>query len=541
MNFVMNELFPDEIGDAQWDEAHRRATAIRQFLRNRTDSPRVSEVLDLAGELGVSKATAYRLVKAFRGGGTVLSLVDRKRGRPEGHSTLDQKREEIIRTTIDAFFLTPNRPTVSRLVREVGSNCIAANLKPPHRRTVVARLESIDLQKRARLRGESKIAKSAEAVPGSFGASRPLEVVQIDHTRADIFVVDEETRQPIGRPWLTLAMDVCSRMVTGFYVTMDAPSRLSTSLCLLHSVFDKTAWLREREIEEAWPVAGLPDTLHVDNGADFRSRAFKRGCQDAGIAIEWRPPGEPQFGGHIERLIGTQMGKLHLLPGTTFSNPQERGEYDSKRHSALTLRELERFVALDIIGSYHQSIHRGLGRPPIAVWRDHEGEIPLRLPNDRRRFWLTFLPEEERTLRPTGIHLFGLRYWSPALSADVGRSNRRLLVKYDPRDMARVFVRRPSGNFVEARYADVTLPSITLHEALTARRTLLAKGRREVDPRVIVRTAIAQRELVDAAIRKTTTARRGGGTQTSKADDDGWGSLRGVDSSKPVPFVEDTE
>ena len=52
------------------------------------------------------------------------------------------------------------------------------------------------------------------------------------------------------------------------------PSRLSTSLCLLHSVFDKSAWLREREIDESWPVAGSPETLHVDNGADFRSRAF---------------------------------------------------------------------------------------------------------------------------------------------------------------------------------------------------------------------------------------------------------------------------
>jgi putative transposase len=434
----MNEPFPYEIADAAWDEAHRRASAIRQFLRDRPDSRSVSDVLDLAHALGVSKATAYRLVKAFRAGETVMSLVDRKRGRPEGHSVLDHEREEIIRSTIHAFFLTRNRPTVSELVRKVGEKCIAANLSAPHRRTVVARLKDIDLQVRARRRGESKIAKSTEAVPGALSPSRPLKLVQIDHTRADIFVVDEETRQPIGRPWLTLAMDVCSRMVTGFYVTMEAPSRLSTSLCLLHSVFDKSAWLREREIAEPWPVAGLPDTLHVDNGADFRSRAFKRGCEDAGIAIEWRPPSEPHFGGHIERLIATLMGKLHLLPGTTFSNPAERGEYDSRRHSALTLRELERYIALDIVGSYHQSIHRSLGRPPIAVWRDHESEIPLRLPDDRRRFWLTFLPEEERTLRPTGIHLFGLRYWSPALSGDVGRSNRRLLVKYDPRDMAPV-------------------------------------------------------------------------------------------------------
>ncbi|MBD9511993.1 DDE-type integrase/transposase/recombinase [Ensifer sp. ENS10] len=538
----MSDPYPDEVDEALWDEACRRAEAVREFLKHRTGKMTAAEVALLATELETSRATAYRLIKLFRAGGTVMSLVDRRRGRPDGHRVLDDKREEIIRNTISRYYLTRNRPSVSQLVRDVQTNCLSAGLRPPHRRTIKTRLEDIDLQKRAKRRGENDIVKQTQAVPGVFAASRPLQVVQVDHTKADVFVVDEETRQPIGRPWLTLAMDVCSRMVTGFYLTMDAPSRLSTSLCLLHSVFDKSAWLREREITEAWPVAGLPETLHVDNGADFRSRAFKRGCEDAGIAIEWRPPAEPRFGGHIERLIGTQMGKLHLLPGTTFSNAQELGEYDSKRHSALTLRELERYIALDIVGSYHQSIHSSLGRPPIAVWRDHEDQIPLRLPQDRMRFWLTFLPEQERTLRPTGIHLFGLRYWSAALSADVGRAIRRLLVKYDPRDMARVFVRRPSGNFVEARYADVTLPSVTLHEALAARRTLLAKGRQEVSTRTIVGTAIEQRKLVDAAVKKTAAARRGRpGSAKTRVDDGGWGSLRGVDSSKPVDFDEDTE
>jgi putative transposase len=538
----MSDPFPDEIDGALWNEAGRRADAIRRFLTRHPDIATAADVSGLAAELGLSRATAYRLIKLFRAGGTVLSLVDRNRGRPQGHRMLDDKQEEIISATINAHYLKRNRPTVSQLVREVRTNCISAGLKPPHRRTISARLEDIDLQRRAKRRGEKKIVKATTAVPGAFGAARPLAVVQVDHTKADIFVVDEQTRQPIGRPWLTLAMDVCSRMITGFYLAMHAPSRLSTSLCLLHSVFDKSAWLREREITEPWPVAGLPDTLHVDNGADFRSLAFKRGCQDAGIAIEWRPPGEPRFGGHIERLIGTQMGKLHLLPGTTFSSAQELGEYDSKRHAVLTLRELERYIALDIVGSYHHSIHSSLGRPPIAVWREQEGETPLRLPQDRRRFWLTFLPEQERTLRPTGIHLFGLRYWASALSADVGRSSRRLLVKYDPRDMARVFVRRPSGSFVEARYADVTLPSITLHEALTARRTLLEKGRREVDTGAIVRCVVAQRQLVDTATRRTAVARRGkANTSKSKVDDGGLGSLRGVDSSKPVPFVEDMD
>ncbi len=202
------------------------------------------------------------------------------------------------------------------------------------------------------------------SVPGTLSTSRPLDIVQIDHTKADIFVVDEESRGTDHAPRLTLAMDVFSRMATGFYLTMDAPSRLSTSLCLLHSVYDKTARLKAREIEEPWPVAGLPDRVHVDNGVDFRSRAFKRGCREnAGIAIDWRPPATPRFGGHIERLIGTQMGRLHLLPGTTFSNAQDPAEYDPKKHAALTLRELERYIALDIVGSYHQSI-RSSAEPP---------------------------------------------------------------------------------------------------------------------------------------------------------------------------------
>lgn len=189
-------------------------------------------------------------------------------------------------------------------------------------------------------------------------------MVQIDHTKADVFVVDEETRQPVGRPWLTLAMDVCSRMVTGFYLTMDAPSRLWTQSVPVALRLRQVGMVERTRDHGALARCRAAGHGACDDSTDFRSRAFKRGCRAPASAPEWRPPGEPRFGGHIERLIGTQMGRLHLLPGTTFSNEQDLGDYNSKRHAALTLRELERYIALDIVGSYHQrSIHGGLGRP----------------------------------------------------------------------------------------------------------------------------------------------------------------------------------
>jgi putative transposase len=122
----MNDPFPDEIDETLWNEACRRADAIRGFLESRSGGTTASDVAGLAAELGLSRATAYQLIKLFRVGGTVLSLIDCKRGRPEGHRALDEKREGVIRATIKASYLKQNRPTVSQLVRDVQTNCVSA-------------------------------------------------------------------------------------------------------------------------------------------------------------------------------------------------------------------------------------------------------------------------------------------------------------------------------------------------------------------------------------------------------------------------------
>lgn len=524
-----------------WEEACRREDAIRDLLHRHPQGLTAAMVDEVAGQLGMSRASLYRLIRLFRTGGTVTALMPRTAGRPQGLRLLDAKREAVIRQALKDVYLKPTRPPFARLVHEVQTRCLEQDLPPPNWRTVKQRVLEVDLQTRAKRRGDAAVLKATTATPGSYTAARPLEVVQIDHTKVDVIVIDEETGKPGGRPWLTLAMDVFTRMVTGFHLSMDAPSRLSISLCLLHAVYDKTAWLQERGIDAAWPIAGLPEALHADNGADFRSRAFVRACRDAGIKTIWRKPGTPHYGGHIERLIGTQMGAVHLLPGTTFSDPEERAGYDSSREARLTLRELERFVGWEIAGRYHQMVHSALRRPPVAVWREHEGSTPLRMPADRMAFWVSFLPEQERSLRPDGIHLHGLRYWSPALAADVGRQEEKLIVKYDPRDLSRVFVRRPSGTFVEARYSDLTLPSITLSEARAASRALRAKGRREVDTRTLVRAAVAQRAIVEGATKRDRPGRRSRAGPANHAGDDGLGSLRGVDSRIPITSVEDQE
>src|SRR5208282_252676 len=55
-------------------------------------------------------------------------------------------------------------------------------------------------------------------------------------------------------------------------------------------------------------------------------------------------------------------------------------------------------------------------RPPIAVWREHEASLALRMPKDRMAFWVSFLPDAHRTLRPDGIWLHDIPYWSNAIA-----------------------------------------------------------------------------------------------------------------------------
>ena len=86
--------------------------------------------------------------------------------------------------------------------------------------------------------------------------SYPLDVIQIDHTPMDIVLADNKTRQAIGRPWLTVAIDVYSRMICGYYLSLDSPSEISVAMCIAHCVLPKEEWLSAKGVDGEWKVWG---------------------------------------------------------------------------------------------------------------------------------------------------------------------------------------------------------------------------------------------------------------------------------------------
>jgi putative transposase len=500
-----------DVDDAKWREAVVREAIVRP-LASQERLSRV-EIGVACRALGIRRSRLYALVESYRTAPVTNSLTADTPGPTKGSRRLSPEMEALIAEAIRDNYLTRQKPSVSALHDHVRQLCRARGLAAmPSWKAVRARVELIDRRLLIHARDGAKAARDrCGPVVHQYSADHALHVVQVDHTLVDLFVVDAVHRRPIQRPWLTLAIDVASRMVAGFYLSLEAPSSASVALAVHHVVTPKSTWLADRGVQGDWPVSGLPDVIHVDNAREFRGRALARGTAEHGITLIHRPVATPHYGGHIERLIGTVMGAIHLLPGTTFSNIAGRGAYNPEQHAVMTLDELERWLALQIVGRYHAQVHRGLHVPPIAAWQDAVAcrRAPFRFPHDDTQFLYDFLPFEERSIRRDGVHLFGLRYWDDVLSPWAGRLERALRVKYDPRDLSRVFVEGPDGEHWPIRYADLRRPRITLGEHRLALAALKARGVRLTDEQLIFDTVEAQRELVETASKTTKSARRG--------------------------------
>jgi len=466
-----------------------------------------------AASLGVSRRQVYVLIKRQRdGSGLLTDLAPGHSSGGKGTSRLGDEVEDLVRAMVRKQFLTRQKRTVAAVHRDIAGACRARGLPAPSRSSVERRIRTLNPVEVGRRRGGPDAVRSLQSAGGEVPViGTILEQVQIDHTVIDLIVVDERERKPIGRPYLTAAIDVCSRSLVGMVVTLEAPSAVSVGLCLAHAGTDKRPWLESLGVEARWPMSGKPRQLYLDNASEFKSEALRRGCEQHGIELAYRPPGRPHYGGIVERVIGTAMQQVHELPGTTFSNPVERGRYDSDRMAMLTLHELEKWLTL-AVANYHGSIHRTLGQTPAGRWA--EGVEVTGVPavaSNPTAFLVDFLPVVRRTLTRTGFVIDHVHYFSNALKPWISRRDTLdpFLIRRDPRDISRIWVLEPDGLlYMEVPYRTMENPAVSLWEQKHALARLRDRGIAQVDEAVLFRMIEQMREIASTASKTTKRMRR---------------------------------
>jgi putative transposase len=255
---------------------------------------------------------------------------------------------------------------------------------------------------------------------------------------------------------------------------------------------------------------GKPGLIFIDNAPEFKSEALKRGCEQHSIKRDYRPKGQPHFGGIIERVIGTAMKMAHELPGTTFSNTMERGKYNSEAAATLTLQELEKWLAL-AIGVYHESVHGSLMEPPAACWRKSLQSRKIYTVKNEKAFLIDFLPVVRREVTRIGFLIDHITYFADNLKPWIARRGNldKFIIRRDPRDLSRIWVLDPESKcYLEIPYRSCSNPAVTLWEHRKAVARLRERGREQVNEVEIFRMITKMREITGTAASERKKARR---------------------------------
>ncbi len=507
----------------EWQQAQLRLQAIKGLIDDATRTRQAAEAA--AAAAGVHVATLYRWLNDYLRVGNVSALVPAKRGRKAGTRLLSVGVEAIIDSVIEELYLTKQRHTPQDVIEEVEARCRLNKIDATHPNTIRARIRRVPevVQLKRRGRREEAINRFTPIRGTIENATHPFSVIMIDHTPMDIIVVDEVNRKPIARPYLTIAIDVFSRMVAGLYISLDPPNSAAVALCLANAICPKREYLATLGVPGSWPVWGKPAMVHVDNAKEFRGMALERGAAQHGIDLQWRPPETPNYGGHIERFIGTTMKFVHRLPGTTFSNPKERKGYDSEAESALTLKELEVELVDFIVNKYHLRVHAGIGVPPIKKWErgiigtdDEPGLGLMPVPSDGHRLLIDFMPMSTRTIQRYGIQWDNITYYDPVLDSYINSNDpededrkQKFIVRRDPRDISCIyFYSEADGSYTRLPYRNIGYPPMSLFELNAIRKQLTDDGVRDIDESLIFQQLERSRKRVAEAVQKSKQARK---------------------------------
>jgi len=387
-------------------------------------------------------------------------------------STSQYKRRpyKIFEEVIEAVYLTNQKLPKSVVVEKVYLRVHAINnglpveeqIKPPAISTIYRWLENLqqDLVDTAREGAEAARMKYKAAL-GNIKVTDVLQRIEIDHTPLDLIVIDTQTKLSLGRPWLTMAIDRYSRMVVGFYISFTPPSSHSVLQCLRRSILPKDELqARYPDIKESWPAYGLPLLIAVDNGTDLHSEALELACLELGIQILFCGSKTPQHKGAIERFFRTMnTGLIHRLPGTVFSNPEQRGDYASEKHTTLDMDTLVHLIIKWIVDVYNVTPHRGAKGRPLDLWLDSASKQIIELPANPQQMEIIAGIPAQRTLFHYGIELEGLHYNSELLQTIRRRAGKNVKVslKYYEDDISHIHVLDPSDQTylrIPAKLAD---------------------------------------------------------------------------------------
>lgn len=347
-------------------------------------------------------------------------------------------------------------------------------LSPPCRSTVVRAIakRSGYATDRAHLGAEAAY-KRHQFYGKQDRPSAPLEVCEIDSHPCDIEVVNRKGRVLGKIANLTVIFDLYSEMVIGWELSLTFPCAEKTIRALRMAVVAVSG-------EEY--LRGTMMNLVSDGGRETVNSQVATILDRLGIKWVLPPPRSPNTRPRIERFFKTFESWLHEQHGTTFSNPDACGDYDSARHACYTIEDLVGYFREWLEDVYHNKKHVTLHMPPRVAWeRAMQNQLPPRK-FSARAFNALIRGIEYSALSGNRAQFFGLSWTGPSLGRIKAklRKGEKAICSYDPTDLGVVWVAAPatpSDRVPAWGTAKNYQPGLTLSEHRLLQEQIAADGK----------------------------------------------------------------
>ena len=455
------DSFPDELKNEalhrlkyiNWIEAHLNGGWTEKNL-----VPLLVEAASILPPPAPNWRTLARWRKTYiQHGNKILSLIPKHQAKGNSQSRLPLSDEIFFEEAVQTF-LVGEQPSIASTYQIYRDTIKLENLtivenpiKALSYKAFYKRIKMLPAYQVMKCRKGLYLANFEFRAFGSHKRpARIMERVEIDHTPLDLILLDDELLVPLGRPCLTLLIDSYSHCAVGFNLSFNQPGYESVRNALLNSIPQKN-YVKDKypSIEHEWPCYGKPETLVVDNGVEFWSTSLEQACLELGINIQYNPVRKPWLKPMIERMFGTINRKLlEPIPGKTFSNLQEKGEYDPEKDAVMRFSTFLEIFHRWIIDVYHYEADSRRRYIPILSWQYGFDRLPPApvAGEDLAKLEVILSLSIQCKHRRGGIKRFHLRYDSDELASyrmkypSKTGGNRKVLVKFNPRDISYVFV-----------------------------------------------------------------------------------------------------
>lgn len=417
-----------------------------------------------------SASTVMEWARRYQSNGcNPAALIDRhqKRKTPK---RVAPKMEELLWKVLRQHYFTYKRRSArfafqqleKAIKREVSLGQLPAEEAHLAYPTFCRRIQGVDKYHRIASReGHSQARHECRTTFAGEAPSYPYQRIEVDHTPLNWVVICDRTGLPLGRPTLSLGLDAYSGYVVGMYVSFYGPGVTSLSGVIRSSLMPKTDIHCPLGLTNRWLGDGLADEFVVDNGLEFHSFAFRSMAMALGSDITYSRVRTPWIKPHVERFFGT-LNTLTLLRGLVEKVKVNMKRRDPYQDAAITFSDLIAGLIKFLVDIYPflpnwrkmstsiDLIQEGLDRMPPAIF-----------PGNLHQLNLASGMSKELKFSQGGIELHGLPYGSFDFKKIANRhgNNLKLLCKWDPNDMGRMYVRDPDDRWHEAlcrwpQYAD---------------------------------------------------------------------------------------